>query len=236
MRSSKQLINSAASKLREAAAPSSDSLIAAGQAVSEPGPDTEYAQQAPPELDKVDAINRLFAELELAYHNQYHKAYGRDENLQMAKQLWFDALRSYSSEIILKACRSAIAESEYLPSLHMMHRHCRNQLSSFGLSDPLSAYREACNASSPKCNYDWSHPAVYYAGQACEWRLLASETESQMLPVFERHYQTLCEQVLSGEKLQSPAQEALPSAASGKRLSQDENRQRLKALRDQASL
>ena len=147
-----------------------------------------------------------------------------------------DALRSFSSEIILKACRSAIAESEYLPSLHVMHRHCRNQLASFGLTDALSAYREACNASSPKCNYDWSHPAVYYAGQACEWRLLASETESQMLPIFERHYQSLCEEVLSGKTLESPAQLALPNTASGKSLSQEENRRRLKALRDQARL
>jgi len=210
-----------------------DSPTAAGQAVSEPNADYDASGPAP---DKIDAINRLFAELELAYHNQYHKAYASDESAQLAKQLWFDALRGFSPEVILKACRSAIAASEYLPSLHSLHRYCTEQLSSYGLPDALSAYREACNAQSPKANFDWSHLAIYYAGLASDWFLLASETQNRMLPVFEKHYNDLCERVLNGEVLLSPKQPQLSQGIVDKALSREENLERLRILRDAENL
>lgn len=178
----------------------------------------------------------MFAELELAYHNQYHKAYSSDESLQLAKQLWFDALRGFSAEVILRSCRAAIAASEYLPSLHSLHKHCTEQFSSYGLPDALSAYREACNADSPKSNFNWSHYAVYYAGLACDWFLLASEPQSRMLPVFERHYSDLCERVLNGEQLISPAQELLKEGIEGEPLTREDNLERLRMLRETTNL
>lgn len=154
----------------------------------------------------------------------------------MAKQLWFDALRSFSPAVILKACRSAIAHSEYLPSLHTLNKECTAQLSSYGLPDALTAYREACNAPSPKRNAIWSHLAVYYAGKDCGWFQLASETEDRMLPNFERHYEKLCERVLAGERLESPEQARLESETHSNPLSADEKHQRMAQLRSELKL
>ncbi len=235
MRNSKQLIDKAQASLRPAA-PSTGLPTEAGRAVSEPSADYANSRDEQAAPDKIDAINRVFAELELAYHNQYHKAYPSDDSLQLAKQLWFDALRGFSAEVILKSCRAAIAASEYLPSLHSLHKHCTEQFSSYGLPDALSAYREACNANSPKCNANWTHNAVYYAGLACDWFLLASEPQTRMLPVFERHYSDLCERVLNGEQLPSPAQTLLTDGVNSKPLSREDNLERLRQLRNAENL
>jgi hypothetical protein len=67
--------------------------------------------------DAADAINRMFAEFELVYHNQYNKAFPTREKEEWAKRLWHDNLKSYSPEQILNATHQAIRESEFLPTV-----------------------------------------------------------------------------------------------------------------------
>ena len=43
-------------------------------------------------LDRVDAINQIFAEFEFAYHNQFHKAFSNVESQIIAKKYWLVAL------------------------------------------------------------------------------------------------------------------------------------------------
>jgi hypothetical protein len=186
--------------------------------------------------DQVDAINRIFAELELAYHNQYHKAFSHEDSVTLAKQLWLDTLRAYSPEVMLKACRAAIAASEYLPSLHSIQKHCLEQLQVFGIPDAYSAFREACNAPSPKRNFAWSHPLVYHTGVASDWFFLANNPESKTLPVFEHHYQLLCQRALNGEEFTVEAQPALADEVQGPVLSKEERLQKLHALRKESGV
>ena len=42
--------------------------------------------------DHLDAINQVFAEFRLAFHNQFLRAFPNDKELMMAKQLWLHAL------------------------------------------------------------------------------------------------------------------------------------------------
>ncbi|CAA0116035.1 Uncharacterised protein [BD1-7 clade bacterium] len=158
----------------------------------------------------IDAINRVFAEFELVYHNQYTKAFPTLEKLQYAKKLWFSNLRQYRPDQIVHAAHQAIRESEYLPTIRGLLKYCDSELDMYGLPEAHAAYIEACKAPSPKAGWHWSHAAVYHAGKATGWFTLANQTEFKAFPLFETHYQQLCTRVRRGETLPQPKHEALP--------------------------
>ncbi len=175
---------------------------------------TQAAQgRTPPSEERVDAINQVFALFRLNYHNQYYAAYPDSEQLNQVKKLWLDALADYPLEQVLHGAKQAIETSEYLPTLNRMIECCRDSLSTYGLPDARSAYREACAAPSPKSAQPWSHPAVYFAGRDADWFLLASEPESRSWPVFQAAYQHWCSKVMAGERLEIEAPEALPQSS-----------------------
>jgi len=178
----------------------------------------------------IDAINQVFALFRINYHNQYYAAFNQVELLNQAKRLWLNSLNQFSPEAILRGAKKVIEESEYLPTLNRMIRACQGNLEEFGLPDSHRAYVEACQAPSPKAGYHWSHPAVYHAGCASDWYFLASSTEKDAFPVFERHYQRLCTRVMSGEELPAPNLPALPERIETP-LSREENLKRMDELR-----
>ena len=183
----------------------------------------------------MDAVDRIFAEFELVYHNQYCKAFPDAEKLGYAKKLWFGYLMEYSPERIIHAARTAIKNSEFLPTVKTLISYCHPQPEELGLPDPLTAYHEACQAPSPRSEYQWSHPAVYYAGRESDWFFLSSNPESKAFPVFKRHYEQLCERVLQGEKLELPTTQALPEEINHP-LSNAERKERLQVLRDKLDI
>jgi hypothetical protein len=185
--------------------------------------------------DHVDAINQIFAEFELAYHNQFHKAYAQDGSLKLAKKYWMSCLVDFMPEVIVRAARQIVKSQEYLPTVASMVNACENSLSLFGLPAPQAAYVEACCAPEPKHSYTWSHPAVYLAGKHTGWFALATETQAAIFPVFEYNYHLLCQQILRGEKLDIDMPVALPETVSSP-LSPEENKARMKALREKFSL
>jgi hypothetical protein len=158
--------------------------------------------KASPEL--IDAINQTFALFRRNYLNQYHKAFGDVEELNHTKRLWLEILSRFTPQAILLGARGVIENSEYLPSLHTMIHYCEQADSSTAFPDPHSAYSEACRAPSPKASYKWSHLAVYYAGKACDWYFLQSQTEAVAFPVFREKYLELCAKVRAGLALPEP--------------------------------
>ena len=166
------------------------------------------AEDARPTSEHIDAISLLFSELEMAYHNQFHKAYPDNTSLSMAKQLWLKLLAGYPAKTIVLAGRKALGSSDYLPTLNAIKQCCEDMIMS-GVPNVKLAYLEACRATEPKRDYVWSHPIVYLAGQASDWFFLASQTEAQTFPVFERNYQILCERIKNGEELKLPIAKAL---------------------------
>ena len=67
--------------------------------------------------NQVELINLIFAELEITFHNQFHKAFPDEETLNLAKQLWLAKLEKFDNEIIFKAIDKIIETSKYLPAL-----------------------------------------------------------------------------------------------------------------------
>ena len=182
--------------------------------------------------DHVDAINQVFAELELAYHNQYHKAYAQEGSIGLAKKYWLECLAHFSPEIILQATRTVVTSQEYLPSVASIVHACEEARSGFGLPAAGAAYIEACCAPNPKAEQIWSHPAVYLAGKATGWFELANKTEKQIFPCFEKNYRVLCQRALHGETLVIDRPEALPEQIS-RTLTLEENKSRMAELRKQ---
>ncbi len=175
-------------------------------------------------------MNQLFAEFELAFHNQYHKAYGDPDRLALTKKYWLQNLADFSPAQIVAAARKLARSQEFLPTLAVVIRACEEGGSLFGLPEDYRAYVEACRAPSPKSAQSWSHPAVYHAGRAAGWHLLASEPEDRAFPVFARYYRELCRRVMRGENVSAPVPPALEESPT-RPLSDKEREQRLNAMR-----
>jgi len=186
-------------------------------------------------LDRVDAINQIFAEFEFAYHNQFHKAFNDVESQIIAKKYWLGTLEQYSPLQIVHAAKQVIRTQDYLPSIAALVKACEQGLDLFGLPSPRQAYIEACEASSPKRDYPWSHEAVYLAGQGAGWFVIASESESTSFPLFDYHYQLLCRRVISGERLEAAVITPLPDKIA-RPLSKDETKARFAKMRDELGL
>jgi hypothetical protein len=186
-------------------------------------------------MDHIDAINQLFAELEFAYHNQFHKAFSDAESLVIAKKYWLSCLSQFSPLQITQAAKSVIKSQDYLPSIAAMVRACDAGLDLFGLPSTREAYIEACGAPPPKAAHGWSHEAVYYAGKASGWFLLANEAEHTAFQIFEYHYGIMCKRVLQGESLTIETSIALPKKTEQK-LTPTETRQRIKKMKQELGL
>ena len=191
--------------------------------------------QAQPTGDHVDAINQIFTELELAYHNQFHRAFSDAAQLTMAKQLWLHALCDLPPARLRAGVRRAIKQSEFLPNVHTLRRFCQPTASELGAPDVRSAYIEACRAPSPKQAQRWSHPIVYHAGRASDWHFLAGTPESIALPVFKRNYELLLQRLLDGEALELPIAKALPESIE-QPLSREQRKERLRTLRSELNI
>lgn len=147
----------------------------------------------------VEAINQVFALFRLNFNNQYYAAFRDEEQLRQIKKLWLDSLREFPPAQILQGARSAIENSEFLPTLHRMRSCCEDSLQALGFPAPRQAYLEACDGGSPPEVRSWSHPLVYWAGRDCNWTFLASASEAQSWPRFSAAYQARCAAVLRGE-------------------------------------
>lgn len=207
-----------------------------GASQTEAGPNEHGGPRAAAQgPDLVDAINQLFAEFELGYHNQYHKAYGTPERLTLAKKYWLGCLASYAPAQIVAAARHVVKTHDFLPTVSVVVRACEEGATLFGLPSPREAYIEACRAAAPKAAANWSHAAVYLAGKATGWFLLASEPEDKVLPLFQYYYHGLCQRVMHGEALENPQPAALPERIS-QPLSAAENHARMEKMRQELGL
>ena len=195
---------------------------------------TPEISTAKPTEAHIEAINHLFTELELAYHNQFHKAFPDHQALSMAKQLWLRLLVDFKPEHIATAGRQAICDNTFLPTPHSIREYCDAAITA-GIPDAKTAYIEACLSSEPRQNVQWSHPIVYFAGKTTDWFFMGSQPEAQVFPVFERNYLLLLERVKRGEQLSLPMAKALTKKKT-EPLEPEVQKEKLKNLREQLDL
>ena len=162
-------------------------------------------------MDQKSAINQIFELFRFNYHNQFLKAFPDHDTVIMAKQLWSRLLVDFDSNTMLKAAELVVKQQKFLPNVHDVLEACeQSQHIVLGVPDPHAAYVEACRAPSPKAEFNWTHPAVYYAGRASDWFMLANEPEQVAYPVFERNYALLLDRIRNGEELNIELPKAIP--------------------------
>lgn len=183
--------------------------------------------------DLIDSINQIFALFRINFHNQYYKAYPDVELLNQAKKLWLESLKNFDSRTLLNATKRIIEEQEYLPTLHQMLTFCA--MGDSYTPSPHQAYVEACQASSPKAQYDWSHPAVYEAGRRSDWFFLGTTPEHLAFPVYKDNYGAVLKELGKGLQLEIPKLENLYSSVNSKPIGKKEGLAKIKLLRKKLS-
>ena len=145
--------------------------------------------------NQVELINLIFAELEITFHNQFHKAFPDEETLNLAKQLWLAKLEKFDNEIIFKAIDKIIETSKYLPSLSAVLNQIKElKFQQQEIPSPNVAYAEATSLGeiSP-LDFNWSHPFVYHAGTKVGWYRLKTEAEFEIKSDFIDAYEEILE-------------------------------------------
>ena len=187
------------------------------------------------ELDHIGAIQQVFSHMKLAYHRQFYLAFPNENGEVLAMRYWSSSLEEYTPQLIVEAAKALVRSQKFLPSLAELIEACEKGFDLFGLPDVRTAYYEACTAPSPKKNFNWSHPAVYLAGNAAGWHMLATESQQRAQPIFEHHYQVFCRRVMRGESLDEISAEPLP-AKSNPPLSSEELSSRFAKMRAELDL
>ena len=145
--------------------------------------------------NQVELINLIFAELEITFHNQFHKAFPDEETLTLAKQLWLAKLEKFDNEIIFKAIDKIIETSKYLPSLSAVLNQIKElKFQQQKIPSSNVAYAEATSLGeiSP-LDFNWSHPFVYHAGAKVGWFRLKTEAEFEIKSDFIDAYEEILE-------------------------------------------
>ena len=148
-----------------------------------------------------EAVNAVFSLFRVNYHNQYYKAFPDTETLNTIKKLWLNSLQTLPASVIVAAGERIVQRSEFLPTLAAMLQACCVDTEGKPLADARTAFIEACNAPSPKSDFNWSHPLVYFAGQKTGWHRLATSDENRSFPLFQQQYQNLLESMMRGDSL-----------------------------------
>ena len=146
--------------------------------------------------NQVELINLIFAELEITFHNQFHKAFPDEETLSLAKQLWLAKLEKYQNEIVFRAIDKIIETSKYLPSLSAVLNQIKElKLLEQNIPSSNSAYIEASSLGETNpLDFNWSHPFVYHAGAKVGWYRLKTESEFDIKKEFLEAYEEVLEE------------------------------------------
>ena len=145
---------------------------------------------------QVELINLIFAELEITFHNQFHKAFPDEETLTLAKQLWLAKLEKYQNEIVFRAIDKIIETSKYLPSLSAVLNQIKElKLLEQNIPSSNTAYIEASSLGETNpLDSNWSHPFVYHAGAKLGWYRLKTEPEFDIKKEFLEVYEEILEE------------------------------------------
>ena len=146
--------------------------------------------------NKVELINLIFAELEITFHNQFHKAFPDEETLSLAKQLWLAKLEKFENELIFEAIDKIIETAKYLPSLSAVLNLIKElKFKKFKVPSPNKAYIEASSLGEINpLEFSWSHPYVYHAGAKIGWYRLKTDSEFEIKKEFLEVYGEILEE------------------------------------------
>ena len=155
----------------------------------------------------IASIDNLFLKLELAYHYQFYKVFGTDERLNEGKKLWAMSLKSFSLDTLGQAIEDVIGSQSYLPTLTDIVKACSEIKDKDGFPSIEEAYIEARKSYSPRNEYPWSHPIVYFSGKKLGWNTLDEKDSKELFFAFKRIFLRMKERAIEGYEFKIPKQD-----------------------------
>jgi len=147
----------------------------------------------------VQAIDGLFLKLELSYHYQFYKVFGTDARLKEAKRIWAESLKKFSAASIDLASEAVIQASDYLPTLTEIIKACKDTMSYGDIPSTQEAFLEAQKSSSPRKEYPWSHPIIYWAAKEVGWDSVNSSHSPHAFKLFADAYLRMAKDLKKGK-------------------------------------
>jgi hypothetical protein len=147
----------------------------------------------------VEAIDNLFLKLELSYHYQFYKVFGTDQRLSEAKRLWAESLKKYPAASINSAAEMVIQTNDYLPTLTEVIKACGDSLEYMNIPSVQEAFIESQKSSSPRQEFPWTAPIIYWAAREVGWDIINSSNNSYALKVFSKVYLRLAKEMSAGK-------------------------------------
>ena len=155
----------------------------------------------------IEAIDKLFLKLELAYHYQFYKVFGTDDKLNEGKKLWASSLKKFDIEAINNASEHVIQSQPYFPTLTDLVQACMELKKNDSLPSPEEAFIEARKSYYTKKKYNWSHPIVYFAGKKTGWNFLNEKDGKDIFYDFKKNYNTFVKAINGGKEFNIPKDE-----------------------------
>jgi hypothetical protein len=155
----------------------------------------------------IASIDNLFLKLELAYHYQFYKVFGTDERLNEGKKLWAMSLKGFSLDTLGQAIEDVIGSQSYLPTLTDIVKACSEIKDKDGFPSIEEAYIEARKSYSPRNEYPWSHPIVYFSGKKLGWNTLDEKDSKELFFAFKRIFLRMKEKAIEGYEFKIPKQD-----------------------------
>ena len=161
--------------------------------------------------NRIELVNLIFTQLEVTYHNQFHKAYPDKNSLNLAKQLWLTQLQKFDEKIVFESVGKLMTTSDFLPTLSKVINSCiENKLKSNGIPNVNYAYKEACHSRNNFEKFTWSHPIIFYIGSKTGWDYLWTQAEKETFKEFKLNYDLLVNEYLEGKEFSKPNFPELP--------------------------
>ena len=161
--------------------------------------------------NRIELVNLIFTQLEVTYHNQFHKAYPDKNSLNLAKQLWLTQLQRFDEKIVFESVGKLMTTSDFLPTLSKVINYCiESKLKSNGIPNVNYAYKEACHSRNNFEKFSWSHPIIFYIGSKTGWDYLWTQAEKETFIEFKLNYDLLVNEYLEGKEFSKPKFPELP--------------------------
>ena len=161
--------------------------------------------------NRIELVNLIFTQLEVTYHNQFHKAYPDKNSLNLAKQLWLTQLQRFDEKIVFESVGKLMTTSDFLPTLSKVINYCiESKLKSNGIPNVNYAYKEACHSRNNFEKFSWSHPIIFYIGSKTGWDYLWTQAEKETFKEFKLNYDFLVNEYLDGKEFSKPNFPELP--------------------------
>mgnify|MGYP001493905324 CR=1 FL=1 len=106
-----------------------------------------------------------------------------------------------------EAIEDVIGSQSYLPTLTDIVKACSEINGKDGFPSIEEAYIEARKSYSPRNEYPWSHPIVYFSGKKLGWSTLDEKDSKELFFAFKRIFLRMKERAIEGYEFKIPKQD-----------------------------